>query len=163
MNVGMIFAIIFTIVIIGAILALGLTQLQDFFCLGSTAQTNKAVNDVETLVDEVFILAKGSGKSFEMALPQDSTICFVNPDNPAPHPYLDTTLTWNPDQVVLEGILNDPSSTQYGSNLWVYSCGNALGEGLKMDHVIPSKSFCAPSGTTIFIENVGGSVDIQPV
>lgn len=157
----MVFAIIFTIIVIGFIFAVGFNQIQQFFCLGSNAQANKAVQDIESLVDEVFILAKGSGKTYPLSLPSDVKVCFVNETNPGPHPYMDTTKTWNPDPLVLTQFLGNPESSSYQSNGWIYMCGSTLGEGYDFEFLSPSKSFCAPSGTTLFIENKGATVDIS--
>jgi len=160
MDTGMVFAIIFTVIIIGFVLAIGIGQIQDFFCLGSNAQTNKAVMDIESVVEEVYVLARGSSKTYTLSLPADSKICFVAED-PSPHPYLDTTKTWNPDKIILDEVFRNPNSPQYGSNLWIYHCGTPIGEGYKMKYLSPSKSFCAVSGRSIYIENAGAEVDIS--
>lgn len=161
MQIGMVFAIIFTLILIGFLFAVGFNQIQSFFCIGSNAQTNKAVKDIEAFVDEVFILAKGSGKSYPLSLPSDAKLCFINKTNPGPHPYQDTTKTWNPDSLIIEQFLQNPDSPDYGSNLWIYRCGSPLGEGYTMRFLSSSKSFCALSGTTLFLENTGATVDIS--
>lgn len=158
----MAFAIVFTLFVIGFLLVIGFNQIQDFFCVGSTAQTFKAVQDVEDLTEEVYILSKGSGKTYPLNLPGGSKLCFLNTTDPRPHPYTNPERTWNPDPVILRNILQNPNSPQYGSNLWIYSCGNSLGEGAKLAHVSPSKSFCASGGDVLFLENKGRSVDISP-
>jgi hypothetical protein len=160
---GMLFAMIFTIIIIGFIFAVGFSQIQDFFCLGSNVQTRKAVKDIESIVDEVFVLAAGSAKTYSLSLPSGAKICFVNKDYPGPQPNPDPATNWNPDRLVLENFLENPNSPQYGSNLWIYFCGNPLGEGYKMKYLSPSKSFCAVSGHKLFLENKGSFVNIKPL
>lgn len=161
MQVGMVFAMIITIVIIGLVLVFGFQQIQSFFCLGSIAQTNKMVADVEALTEELFVLSKGSAKTYRVSLPADGTVCFINETHPGPHPYEDTRLTWNPDRLILEQFLQNPDSASYGSNVWIHRCGDALGQGHSIDFLSPSKSFCAPSGEELFLENKGSSVDIS--
>lgn len=163
MNTGMIFAMIFTVIIIGFILAVGFGQIQDFFCLGSNAQANNAILGIESIVEEVFVMAAGSGKTYPLSLPADVKVCFVNTNDPSPVPYTDRTLTWNPDLLILEEMLENPKSPSYKSNLWIYLCGSPLGEGYKMSYLSPSKSFCAKKGTQLYIENKGAFVDISPV
>jgi len=157
----MFFAIIFTVIIIGFVIAVGIGQIQDFFCIGSDAQTNTAVKNVEVLVDEMFILAKGSAKTYKLSLPSESRICFVNITNPDPHPYQDVSKTWNPDKIIIDEILKNPNSPQFGSNLWIYRCDSKVGEGYKMKYLTPSKSFCAVGNDEILIENKGSFVDIS--
>jgi len=162
-NIGMVFAMIFTVIIIALVLAVGMNQITDFFCLGSNAQANKAVKDIESLVGEVFLLSSGSGKSYPLSLPSDVKVCFINKTNPGPHPYTDTKKTWNPGTLILENFLQNPTSPQYGSNIWIYYCGKELGDGYKMKYLSPSKSFCAPTGSKLYIENTGPSVDITTI
>lgn len=161
MDTGMVFAIIFTLIVVGFILAVGVGQIQSFFCLGSNAQTNKAVNDIETLTEELFVLAKGSSKNYPISLPADAKVCFINITNPSAHPYTDSSKTWNPSRIILESVLRNPSSSSYGSNVWIYRCGDAVGSGYKMDYLSPSKSFCATGGDKLYLENRGKSVDIS--
>ena len=160
-QIGMVFAIIFTVILIGFILAVGMNQIRDFFCIGSNAQTNKAVKDLESLIGEVFLLAKGSSKTYLLNMPSDAKLCFINETNPGPHPYTDPTKTWNPDKLVLDNILLDPNSNYFGSNLWIYRCGTPLGEGYKIKYLSPSKSFCSIRGHKLFLENKGAWVDIS--
>lgn len=157
----MVFAIIFAIIVIGFIFALGFKQIEGFFCLGSNAQTSKAVKDIEAVVDEVFVLAQGSSKTYPLSLPSDTKICFVEKDNPGPNPDRDPEMTWDPDPLIIEEFLQNPRSPHYRSNLWIYFCGQPLGEGYKMAYLSPSKSFCAVGGHKLFIENKGASVDIS--
>ncbi|MBI4021125.1 MAG: hypothetical protein HY369_02695 [Candidatus Aenigmarchaeota archaeon] len=163
MDTGLVFAIIFTIIVVGVVVALGMGQIQSFFCVGSNAQTNKAVADIEDIVDEVFVLAKGSAKTYRLALPSDGKVCFVNSTSPGVQPYTDTTQTWNPDPLILEHVFQNPASPGYGSNVWIHYCDRPLGEGYQMKFLAPSKSFCAVSGRTVTIENKGKTVDIRPV
>ncbi|MBL7160864.1 MAG: hypothetical protein ISS93_03385 [Candidatus Aenigmarchaeota archaeon] len=163
MNVGMAFAVIFTLIIIGFVLAVGMEQIQSFFCIGSDAQANKAVKDIEKVVEEVFLLAKGSGKTYHVAIPSGVKICFINRKNPDPHPYTDRSLTWDPDPIILEHFLRNPNSPQYGSNTWIYYCGKELGEGYKIKYLSPSKSFCVTTGRDLYIEQAGSSADISPL
>lgn len=159
----MVFAIVFTLIIIGMIFALGFTQIQDFFCLGANAQATKAVTDLESLVEEVYVLAEGSGKNYPLALPSGVKVCFVNEQNPDPRPWPDPGRTWNPDRLILEEFLKNPASPSYRSNTWIYFCGKPLGEGYKIPSLSPSESFCAQGGDKLFLENKGTFVDVSPV
>ena len=163
MDTGMVFAIIFALILVGFVLAFGVGQIQSFFCLGSNAQTNKAVQDIESYVEEVSVLARGSARTYTISLPSDSKICFVNKNNPSVEPgWPRPELYWNPPQIILENFLQNPQSPSYQSNLWIYSCGRELGEGYKISFLSPTKSFCAGSGQKVYIENKGLSVDISP-
>lgn len=157
----MAFAIIFAIIIVGIIVAVGFTQIQQFFCFGSVAQTDKAVKDIESLADEVFVLSEGSSKTYLLALPSDSKLCFINRTHPDVTPYLDPGKTWNPDPLVISQMLRNPSSPSYQAPLWIYRCGDSFGQGYKMRYLSPSRSFCSRHGDQLVLENKGRTVDIS--
>lgn len=160
-NVGMVFGIVITIIVIGFVLTMGMGQITEFFCIGSNSQAAKAVKDVESISGEVYLLGKGSSKTHKLSIPSDIKICFVNTEDPSPHPYMDNDLTWNPSKIVLENILLNPNSENYKSNVWIYFCGDPIGEGYKISYVSPSKSFCVSSGRELYIENKASFVDIS--
>ncbi|MBI4182223.1 MAG: hypothetical protein HY520_04625 [Candidatus Aenigmarchaeota archaeon] len=161
MDPGMAIAIIFTLIVIGVIIVFGFGQIGGLFCTGANAQLFKAVQDLEDTVEEVHVLARGSAKTYRVAVPSDTSLCFVNQTNPAPHPYTNPAYTWNPDPLVIDEFLQNPASPAYQAPVWMTPCGSVLGEGYQMKYLSPSRSFCAPGGTTLLIENVGRTVDIS--
>jgi hypothetical protein len=160
-NVGMVFAMIFVLIIIGFILAVGLDQILVLFDVGGQAQMTKAVKDLEKITEEVYLYSEGSSKTYMLSIPSSSRLCFVNKEDPGPQTYTEPERTWFPDKMVLEQFLKNPESQYYGSNIWMYKQGDEFGEGYEISHLSPAKSFCTRGGTKLFLVNKGYSVDIS--
>lgn len=148
MNVGMVFMVIFAIVVMGLVLVFGMEQIINLFCFANEAQTIKAIKDLENEVDNLYILAEGASKQFDLGIPGDAEFCFVNPSNPGAN----LLKGWDPDPVIVSII------TENGYNLWYTHCTGQ--SGYKIPYLLPSYNFCVKSGVILYIENKGAYVDI---
>jgi len=154
MGIGMVFGIIFAIVVMGMILVFGTDAIISIFCMGSDAQTQKTIKNLQTMVDDLYVLPSGSGDYFTLNLPKDSKLCFVNTTHPGPVFYPDPLKTWDPD-VVYQRII-----TEEGYNIWYHHCGGQSGGTIDNLYINPDKNFCAKPGMKIYLENVGRWVAI---
>jgi len=154
MSVGMIFAIIFAIFVMGLILVFGSSAITDLFCMGNDAQVQKSINDLQNLIDELYILPSGSGDFFTFNIPKYSKICLVNSSDPKPVAYPNQFKNWEPDPVYQKII------KEKGYNIWFHQCSGQFGG--KIEHIfIPSdRNFCAIPGTEIYLQNAGRWVTI---
>jgi len=148
MNAGMVFVIIFAIVVMGLVLVFGANQIINIFCFANDAQTSKTIKDLKTEVDNLYILSEGSSKLFDLLIPSDAEFCFVNPSSPEANPMKG----WKPDPVVLSFI------TENDYNLWYTHCSGK--NGYNIAHLMPPENFCVKSGTTLYMENKGMYVEI---
>ena len=79
MQVGMVFALIFTIILIGFVLIVGIPQLGAFASVGSHAQVIKMIHDIDERVESVYYNAGyGSSETITLSLPSGSRICFID-------------------------------------------------------------------------------------
>jgi len=158
MEVGMVFGLVFAVIVMGAIFLFGTGTFEKMICAGDVAQTTKALKDLETVVDKVQVLDEGSRQTFRMRLPVNSKICFVDPDDPEPNLIGD----WYPKSDAL--IEEEIQSSRY--NVWIdYSCGEG-DRGYRMKYLItaePGKpgNFCAESGDTVLLINRGIEVSVE--
>ena len=121
MDVGLVFGIIFAVIVIGALFVYGFDLIGGFFCTGNDAQTLKAVKNLETSVKDIYTLSEGSTTPFKLYLPGDSRICFINPDDPNPN----RARGWDPDSTLIE-LLTTPRTSFYKSNLWIEKCSEKI-------------------------------------
>jgi len=154
MDVGLVFGIIFAIILIGAVFVYGFDLIKGFFCTGSDAQTLKAVKDLEVSVKDLYALSEGSTLPFKLHLPGDAKICFINPDDLSPN----IPKGWNPDSTLME-LLNTSGTSFYRSNLWIEKCSEKI--GYKIPHLLPAYNFCATQGDELFLENKGYWVEVS--
>jgi hypothetical protein len=147
MNTGVVFTLIVAVIVIGILLVFGTGQMASMFCLSSDAQAGKVITELESEVDRMFDLAKGSSHSFMLNLPGDAEFCFVNSADPASVGWQPEWMNWQSDPVYAAVI----SENSY--NLWYTHCSGQSG------HRIPglgvTDSFCAPPGTEIELRNEG--------
>jgi len=169
-SVGMIFTLIIALIMIGAILVFGLPQISAIFGLGGQAQLQKAVKDLEYIVEEVYNLAEYSSRTFKLNIPSGAKICFVDPDNPGPTFYVETKkwMWWNPDRLVIEHMINNPNSPYYRSTVWIYSKEGEIGEGYNIPALRPACiypdqpcNFCVTRGKELYLENRGLTVEVS--
>jgi hypothetical protein len=153
MNTGLIFGIIFAIIVIALLFVFGLGQIENIFCVSNVAQMNKVVKELEDATEDVFNLAEGSALPFKLSIPRNAQICFVNASNPA------RENNWNPDPNEYSIILNRIDA--HGFNIWrIYGCGSH-DPGYRIRHLRPADNFCAGLGTEVFLENVGHYVVVR--
>jgi hypothetical protein len=156
MNVGVVFGMIFTVIVVLFLLVFGLGQLTDFFCLSSDAQVQKAIRDVENRVEQVYNLAEGSSMTLDLNLPSDLKFCFIDPLNPGPQDYSPQTWkNWYPDDVYIT-LIQDNNYT-----LWYTGCSGQNGYRIKNLKPKNNESFCIKPGVELYLVNKGQYVEID--
>jgi hypothetical protein len=158
MDVSMVFGMIFTIIVMAALLVFGWDQIANLFGFGGEAQLLRSIDSLNKKIDDVYRLAEGSRAQFTLAFPKSYSLCFFNASDPSPKFYSDKSKTWNPDQTVKFRI------NQSGFNSWWYSGSDtATGDGYRLSYLeIPtSKNFCSLGGSKLSIVNRGYSVEVE--
>jgi hypothetical protein len=152
MDVSMVFGLIFTCIVISAILIFGWEQITNFFGIGSQAQLAKTAENLKKNVDSVYGLAEGSGAEFRLALPKEYRLCFFNSSNPAARFYASRANSWDPD-----------TTTKYRINASGYNTWYFSGDGVTIPHLdMPTnKNFCAPGGSDVYIVKRFEGVEIE--
>jgi hypothetical protein len=153
----MVFGIITAILIMIFVVIFGSGQVSNMFCAGSVAQTNKAVLNLEEIVNDIYSAGLGSSDVYTMRLPDSAVVCFINTDDPRPN----IALGWkpNPDDytVIAQNIQIQ------GFNMWIeYNCGPDTEPGHTVDYMVVPNSFCTESGDTVYLENKGMTVEVEP-
>ena len=152
MNVGMLFGIIFAIVVIGFVLFLGSDQIASFLGVSQEAAFLQQMNDFGDEVSNVYSLAMGSIKSYSFKVPSSiEKMCFVNPDDPSASP----EGNWEPDDPLIRSVRNN------GYNIVAFVKGKGF-QGDTIENMIPEENFCISSATKILIENEGRYVSVRP-
>lgn len=149
MNVGMVFAVIFTVILISFLLVFWSGGITRFLCLSSDAQTHKVIKDMEVMVEELGYTAEGSAKRLQLRLPSETRFCFVDPDNPSGSP----SKGWESDPVY-EKIIKEK-----GYNLWYFYCSGR--NGYKLPGLRVKYNFCSVSGDVLFFENMGLYIEVS--
>jgi len=155
MNVGLVFGMIFTVIIIGFVIAYGTGMIGDIFCLTGSAETHKALIDIESMAEEVYNYGFGSSRVYSLALPSGSKICFVDTDDPSTQVYPIRAYNWVPTEAQ-EIIISNLSR-----NIWYKDCNGADYTTIERLQPADLKSFCAPGGTELYFENAGSIVEIS--
>lgn len=154
MGVGMVFGIIFAIVVMIMLIVFGADIISTIFGMGSDAQLVKTIKNMQTVVDDLYYLPSGSGDYFTLNIPRDTKLCFVNTTHPEPVYYADPKKTWDPD-IVFQRIIKEE-----GYNIWYETSSGKSGGEIRRLSIAEGKSFCAVPGMEIYLQNVGGRVTI---
>lgn len=154
MSVGMVFGIIFAIMVIGMILVFGADVTNIIFCTGNDAQIQKTIKNMQSVVEDIYVMPSGSGDWFTINIPKNFKICFVNSTDPRPVFHPDQQMNWDPDRVY-QRIIQDE-----GYNIWFKHCGGESGGEIKHLFISPEKNFCAKPGQRLYLENTGRWVAI---
>jgi len=167
-NVGMVFVIIFTVITMVFLFAFGMQRVGSIFDIGSTAKVQRAVDDLEKTVNEVYEMAEGSSKTVQLQIPKTTKICFIDPKNPEKRIYSSSDWkNWDPETMVINSMIKNPNDPNYLSNVWIYYKKESTGEGYKIRHLYPrpeggsNGNFCAIDGATLYLENKGTYVEIS--
>ena len=139
MSVGMIFMLIFAVIVVSFLI---------FFGYGD-AQVQKSYKTLEDSVESMYRKTKGSSEMLEVSIPSSTMICFVNSTDPRPN----VLGGWLPDSDVQDII------SVKGYNAWIKFCRGE--EGYVMDRIRVSESFCITSHNEVYIENTGSHVEIE--
>lgn len=157
MNVGMAFGIITAIIVMSFVIVFGTDMIANMFCTGGVAQVNKAVMNLEEVVNDIYSAGLGSSDTYLMSIPGNAKVCFINTDDPRPN----LALGWKPDPNDYPVI--EQSIRLQGFNMWIYyGCGPEHEPGHKVSYMVVDSSFCANSGDSIYLENKGMTVGVEP-
>jgi hypothetical protein len=155
MQVGAVFGIIFALIVMAFVLYLGSTQITNIMCLGNVGQTNKAVKDLENLVDDIQASGEGSSDTFRLSISTNAMVCFIDPDDPG----RSVSGGWLPDPEIYPIIATKIQTGNY--NVWIeYNCGDA-DPAYRMDYMVTESNFCADSGDTLLLTNIGVEVRVE--
>lgn len=153
MDTGLVFGIIFAIIIMALLLVFGMEQIVNIFCVGNIAQADKSVKDLENTVENVYNLAEGSAMPFRVAIPKNSKLCLINYNDPAP------MNSWNPDPDLYNSIKYSIENRRY--NVWIrYGCGTEE-IGYRINYLELTENFCVSGNTELYVENKGYHVAIE--
>ena len=149
MNIGMVFIIIFSIVVIMMFFIFGFDSLQGMMCLGNEATTTKAIKDLESMVIDTSLQGESSSNIFKLRISEDSRFCFIDPENADVK-----TITWNADRIAIGHIREN------NFNLWYDHCTGT--SGFTFDKLKSVENFCVKSAD-LYLENKGFFVSIEKV
>jgi len=155
MEIGTVFGIIFTLILMSALVIFGFIVMSD---ISEQMELQQIVEEVDKLQEIVtnFRLMTGTGSTDDYALqiPATSTFCFVNASDPSPQ----ISRGWNPNSIVQSMIIEN----EY--NLWYYYQNGKKQEGKKINHLTVSEdfgNFCADNGAKLQLEKTGPIIEIS--
>ncbi len=154
MNVGMVFGMIFSIIIIGFVLYFGYTYIGEYMGIQSDAGLMQQILSIDSTTSEIYNMAYESSRSFTVSMSSGSgKLCFVDTDNPSANP----DGGW-PDSEILRKMV-----TSYENNVLILDSGGMYKEGKKIDHLVPYRreNFCVSSPTRLILMNEGDHVSVR--
>ena len=167
MDVSLIFGIIFTLIVIGALLVFGWDLIADFFGIGGESQVLRTIENLGKKVSEIYRLAEGSSEQFSLSFPKEYRLCFFNSSYPEERFYSDKSRNWDPDSTTKYSI----NASHY--NAWYYKGENdAAGSGKRIPYLEinaeppppqNNNNFCALGGSKIYIVKKWEWVEVEPV
>lgn len=156
MDVGMVFGILFAVIVIILLVGFGLDALGDLEKTARAAQIRTALNDLEATADNVDTLATGSTLKFLFHIPSGVRFCFVDSANPGRAVYTDASRNWEPDPIIERHIQEE------GFTVWTIDESAGEQNGYAIAHLVPAGgSFCADDNTGLLLENQGLTVVIS--
>ncbi|MFH1444946.1 MAG: hypothetical protein ABIF08_00510 [Nanoarchaeota archaeon] len=150
MNVGMVFGIIFAIVTMGFVAAFGLPLISDAFCTQEQSQVIKALSDFENDINNFYFLSEGSTKFYEMSLPKNVKICFIDYNDLSENPVGGWTEPNDAVKTLIEG---------QNYNIWYSSCAGESGK--KINYASVADNFCMKGFVRVYLENKGTYVEVS--
>ncbi|MBI4173945.1 MAG: hypothetical protein HY519_04460, partial [Candidatus Aenigmarchaeota archaeon] len=109
--------------------------------------------------------AEGSITEHQLRLPQDATVCFIDPARPDSRKWQPEWKSWEVSRQEANRML-DPSSSYYGKNLIVRYQGQTEAR-LEIAYLRPQATlsdpgnFCAIGGRTLRFANLGDHVQVS--
>ena len=155
----MIFGIIFTIIVMGAIIAFGWPEIAKVIGLGEESKVLKDIDNLNKKIDSLYRLAEGSEDHFKLSFSTDYKLCFFNSSNPASRYYSQRSMIWNPGTTT-KYLIN---SSHY--NIWYYNGQDeSAGQGKRIPYLdMPTENnFCTPGGTTLYLVKKYDWVEVEP-
>ena len=153
MNVGMIFAMIFTALVIAFLLLGGMEMITDLLGFGEEAQIQTKIRELENIVkNEVYWLPLGGSKPIEFPLTSGIyRLCFFDYLDPRPNP----AKGWEGNNVI-EQMVRMENYTIY----IFWKNGEEGGYSIERGRV--KENFCTKSSIELMLISRGGYVEISP-
>jgi len=149
MNVGLVFGIIFTAIIIGFLLFFGFKYINEMFGVNCEAILGDQIIKLREQVGKTFQLSLGATQEFALTIPSCvEKICFVDPDHPGSYG------NWETNNVLTRMIL------QNRYNMIVFNKDQTF-NGYVTDHLKTEDNFCVSSKQTLLLKNDGSFVIIK--
>lgn len=151
MNVGLVFGIIFAIIVMGFTLFFGFKYINEVMSLSCESQMGQQVTNLENGVESTLALSMDSVQKLKIIIPACiEKMCFVDPD----YPELESAEGgWAPD-----GFLTDFIS-RYKYNVVIIKSSGQI-DGYEIDKFKPYINFCLTSTKTANLRNTGTIVEI---
>ncbi|MBU0898801.1 MAG: hypothetical protein KJ613_03220 [Nanoarchaeota archaeon] len=148
MNVGMVFGIIFAIIVMGFVIAFGLPMIMDAGCAQEQIKISSTLNDFEQKVNEVYSFSRGSVLPYSLSF-SGSKICFVDYENPGA-----SSSTWAAPDSAVQGLIRGQNYT-----IWYSHCKGESGK--EIEHLNVVDNFCFLGSGRVYLENMGTYVGIS--
>ena len=155
METGTVFAVIFTVILISALLVFGFNFIASLWEQHELQQMGQAVKDLQTTVNSWWITTgTGSVTTFDLQISESTTFCFVDRYDPSPN----IQRGWDPNTII-QGMI-----TEKTYNLWIYYQSGSKQIGKIINHLNASENFgnfCADNGAQLKLENIGMWVEVS--
>lgn len=153
MEVGMVFAIIFSVIVIVFLLTGGMKMITDFLGFGEGAQIEAGIRELRNVASkEVYWLPIGGSKPFEFTVtPGTDRVCFFDYLDPRANP----ERGWEGNNVIEYQVRQE--------NYTVYLfMKNGNENGYQIERARAEESFCIKSTQDIMLTSRGRYVEIAP-
>lgn len=169
MNVGIVFTLIFAIIVVTLLLIFGYGSIINLAGFGQRANVLDSIEKIDSEAQKVYSYSRGSTRELLLSVSADSKICFINPQDPQKRTWKENWKSWDPPAGVINTI-NRQGSEFFGSNLWLITPDSQIGKGqvILKGSLIPkpessgdSGNFCISGSRKIFFENAGQIVYVS--
>ncbi len=152
MNVGMLFGIIFSMIIIGFVLYFGYTYIGEYMDIQGDAGLMQQILRLDNAADEVYNMAFESSKRFSLSFSGGGKVCFVDPSNPSSNP----DDGWETNEVLTRMVSGN------NHNVVVLLPDGRYDYGKEIEHLAPlrSSNFCVEGDSEFLLRNEGKYVSI---
>lgn len=149
MNVGLVFGIIFTAIVIGFLLFFGFKYINEMFTVNCDAILGDQIIKFRDQVGKTFRLSLGASQEFTLIVPSCvEKICFVDPESP------DSYGNWETNNILTRMILQNKYS------MIVFNKDRTF-RGYEVDHLKAEYNFCVSSKQKLLLKNDGSFVAVK--
>ena len=150
MNVGLVFGIIFAVIVIGFILFFGIKYMGEMSETACKSQAGQQISNLEKAVKSTLALSQGSSQELRVILPNCyEKMCFVDTEHPESYP----EGGWEPDE------RTKMMTYQEKKNVFLFK-PNGVVEGWRIEKLKPHINFCMSSTKKVILRNTGSLVEI---
>ena len=149
MNIGLVFGIIFAIIVMGFVVVFAAPQIMNMFAAQEDLKLSSTLNSLENHINDVYFLSEHSMVEFILDIPQSILFCFVDYSDPGSQ-----TSTWQRPDITIQSMINNQMY-----NVWYFKSNSQSGRSI--EHLFVDSSFCVRAGTKLYLENKGTHVDVS--